>query len=127
VEVGEELACVSVRGEFDVPLFTLNAPDRMGFRSKMAGNVGFGLEKLLMFTKDGRVATIQKSILDSREMRTLIALHPFREGEAMHFYRNAINLYARNEDITVDFIGMVSAVADVITVCGAERKKHIEA
>jgi hypothetical protein len=118
VSVGEELACISLAGDFEVPLFTLNAPDRMGFRSQRAGNVRIGLEKMPVFTQDGRVAAVQRNVLDSREMRTLVAFHPFREGEAIHFYRNGINLYTRNEDVTAELIGMVRAVADILPICG---------
>jgi hypothetical protein len=124
VWVGQELACISLAGDFDVPLFTLNAPDRIGFRSAMAGSVRIGLEKLPVFTQDGRVAAVQKNILDSREVRTLVAFHPFRKGEAIHFYRNGMTLYARNEDVTSELIDMIIAVADVVPICGTFAKKH---
>jgi hypothetical protein len=117
VKVGEELACISLAGEFDVSLFTVNAPGRIGFRSMMAGNVRIGLERLPVFTQDGRVVAAQKKILDSREMRTLVAFHQFREGEAIHFYRNGILLYARNEDVTSELIGMIIAVGDALPIC----------
>jgi len=45
VYLGGELACISTSGEFDLPLFTVNAPDRMGFRTNYAGTVRIGPEK----------------------------------------------------------------------------------
>ena len=58
----------------------------------------------------------QQRVLDSKEMRTLVAFHGFREGEAIHFYRNVLVLYARNDDVTVELVSMVSAVANVVPI-----------
>jgi hypothetical protein len=114
VFAGDELACVSLSGDFDVARFSLNAPDRIGHRSQRAGTVRIGPEKLDVFTEAGSITGMQKRVLDSKEMRTLIAFHSFREGEAIHLYRNGVLLYARNEDITPDLIGMLNALANVL-------------
>jgi hypothetical protein len=114
VYLGEELACISTLGNFDLPLLTVNAPDRMGFRSKEAGTVRIGPEKLTLFTEDGSIADIHKRVLDSKEMRTIIAFHSFREGEAIHFYRNGILLYARKDDVNTELIGMLNALANIL-------------
>lgn len=116
VYIGDELACISVFGEFDVPRFTVNAPDRAGFKSQRAGNVRIGVEKATIYTEDGTITEMQKRILDSKEMRSLVAFHRFREGEAIHFYRNVLVLYARNDDMTVELVAMVSAVAKAVPI-----------
>jgi hypothetical protein len=114
VFVGDELACISVFGDFDMARFTLNAPDLIGFRSRSVGIVQIGPEKLPVFTEDGSISGIQKRVLDPKEMRTLVAFHSFREGEAIHFYRNGILLYARNEDVTEELILMLNALANTL-------------
>jgi hypothetical protein len=116
VDVGGELARISIFGEFDVPLLTVNAADRIGFKSQRAGNVRIGVETTTVYTSDGTITEVQKRILDSKEMRTLVAFRCFREGEAIHFYRNALVLYARNDDVTVELVAVVSAVANALPI-----------
>ena len=116
VYVGRELARISVFGEFEVPLFTLNAADRAGFKSQRAGSVRIGVETATVYTTDGTITEVQKRVLDSKEMRTLVAFRRFREGEAIHFYRNVLVLYARNDDVTVELVAMVSALANAVPI-----------
>jgi hypothetical protein len=108
------LACISVFAEFDVPRFTVNAADRCGFKSQRAGNVQIGPMTVEVFTEDGTLAEVQKHVLDSGEMRTFVTSHAFRSGEAMHFYRNALVLYARNEDIAPELVAKVNMVANIV-------------
>jgi hypothetical protein len=110
VYFGEELACIRLSGNFDTPIFTVNAPDYFG-QTKNAGKVQIGPEKLMLFSTDGNITGIQKRILDSQAMRTLVAFHSFRKGEAIHFYGNGICLYLRNEDVNAALIRMLNAVA----------------
>lgn len=114
VYFGEELACVHLSGVFDLPIFTLNEPSHTGHQSKNAGAVQIGPEKLTVFTEGGDMIGIQKQILDSKEMRTLLAFHSFREGEAIHFYRNSLCLYLRTEDVTAALMRMLNAVANAL-------------
>jgi hypothetical protein len=110
VYFGEELACIRLSGNFDGPIFTVNAPDYFG-RTKNAGKVQIGPDRLILFSPDGNITDIQKRILDSKEMRTLVAFHSFRKGEAIHLYRNGLCLYLRNEDVNAALIRMLNAVA----------------
>ena len=114
VHIGEELACISVFAEFDVPRFTVNAADRCGFKSQIAGNVQIGAATVEVYTEDGTLAEVHKRVLNSEEVRTLVTSHPFRSGEAMHFYRNALVLYARNEDMTPELVATVNLVANIV-------------
>jgi hypothetical protein len=116
VYVGDELACISTFGDFDLPRFTVNAPDRCGFRSESAGTVRVGVDKLAIFTEDGDISDVQSRVLDSQKMRTLIAFHSFREGEAIHFYRNCVVLYARKEDATPELIELMNALANALPI-----------
>jgi hypothetical protein len=112
VLAGDELACISVHGDFDVTRFSLNEPNWIGHRSLRAGTVRIGPEKLDVFTEEGTITDTQKGVLNSKEMRTLIAFHSFREGESIHFYRNGVLLYARNEDVTTELIAMLCALTN---------------
>jgi hypothetical protein len=114
VYIGKELACISVFAKFDVPRFTVNAADRCGFKSQRAGNVQIGAVTVEVYTEEGTLAEVQKHVLNSEEMRTLVASHTFRSGEAMHFYRNVLVLYARNEDITPELVAKVNMVANIV-------------
>lgn len=120
VYFGEELACIQLSGDFDLPLLTLNAPDHIGFRTKHAGTVHIGLEKLNVFSENGDLSDKQKQVLDSKQMRTLLAFHSFREGEAIHFFRNGLCLYLRAEDVTAALIRMLSAVANALPTASAD-------
>ncbi len=119
--VEEELACISVFAEFDAPRFTVNAADRSGFKSQRAGNVRIGAVTMEVYTEDGTIAEVQKRVLNSKEMRALVAFHPFRDGEAMHLYRNVLVLYARVDDVTPELVATVSAVANTVPITGFAR------
>ncbi len=67
-----------------------------------------------VFTKDGVVTSSQNQILCSIELADLISTHPFRKGEALHFYRNALILYARDEDLSSLLVRRMVALAEVI-------------
>ena len=72
-----------------------------------------------MFTEDGTLADAHQRVLSSEEMRTLVTSHFFRSGEAMHFYRNVLVLYARNEDITPELVAKVNRVASIVPTSSA--------
>jgi hypothetical protein len=76
--IGNELARISTFGEFALPRITVNDSDRCGFRSKRAGTVRIGADMLALFTEDRSISDVQSCVLDSKEMRTLIAFHSFR-------------------------------------------------
>lgn len=114
VMASQELACVSVFGEFDVPLFTVNSQDRCGFTSFSIGKVGIGSFDYEVFTKDGVVTNSQNRLLRSVELADLISIHPFRRGEALHFYRNCLVLYVRAEDLSIELVRCMAALVEII-------------
>lgn len=109
-----ELACISIPGEFNVPFFTINSQDQCGFTSFSVGKVRFGSFDYEVFTKDGVITNSQNRILRSVELADLIPIHPFRRGEALHFYRNCLVLYARPEDLSRVLVRRMVALAEVI-------------
>lgn len=109
-----ELACISIPGEFDVPLFTVNSQDRGGFTSFSIGKVRIGSSDYEVFTKDGVATNSQNRLLHSVELAELISVHSFRRGEALHFYRNCLVLYARREDLSSVLVRRMVALAEVI-------------
>ncbi len=108
----EELGCVSVSGDFDVSPFTINAGDRIGFKSVFAGDVRMGPREYAVFTKDGRLTASQRNTLHFAEVATLIRSHRFRTGEALHFYRNGLILYVRKEDLSSELVFLLLALAN---------------
>lgn len=114
IVASQELACVSLLGEFDVPLFTVNAQDQCGFTSFSVGKVGIGSFDYEVFTKDGVVTNSQNRLLRSVELADLISVHPFRRGEALHFYRNRLVLYVRVEDLSSALVDCMVALAEII-------------
>lgn len=110
----QELASVSILGEFDVPPFTVHSKNRSGFASFSVGEVRIGLFDYEVFTKDGVVTNAQDRLLRSVELANLISVHPFRKGEALHFYRNCLVLYARIEDISSELARRMVALAAII-------------
>ena len=113
VYFGEELACIRLTGNFALTILTVNSADYFG-QTKNAGTVHIGPAKLVVFCTGGNLTGIHKRILDSKEMRTLAAFHSFRKGEAIHFYRDALRLYLRNEDVNAAIIRMLNAVAKAV-------------
>lgn len=109
-----ELACISISGEFDVPLITVNAQDRCGFTSLSIGEVRIGSFDYEVFTKDGVVTDSQNQLLHSSQLTGLISVHPFRKGEALHLYRNCLGLYVRKEDLSTILVRRMIALADII-------------
>jgi hypothetical protein len=109
-----ELACISILGEFDVPLFTVNSPDRGGFTTFSIGQAMIGSSDYEVFTKDGNATNSQNRLLRSVELADLVSVHPFRRGEALHFYRNCLILYARVEDLSTVLVRRMVALAEVI-------------
>ena len=116
IAANQELACVSISGEFDVPFFTVNSQDRCGFSSLSIGKVKIGSLEYEVFTKDGVVTDSQSQLLRSVELTDLISLHPFRRGEAVHFYRNSLILYARVKDLSAPLVHRIIALAEIIPV-----------
>jgi hypothetical protein len=112
----QELGCVRVYGEFDMPFFTVNSQDRSGFTSFSIGKVRIGSLDYEVFTKDGVVTNSQDRILRSTELADLISVHPFRIGEALHFYRNVLVLYARLEDFSTVLVDRMVVLAEIIPV-----------
>ena len=110
----KELGKVSIFGEFNVPFFTINSQDRCGFASLSIGKVRIGLIDYEVFAKDGVVTNSQSRLLHSVELADLISLHQLRRGEALHFYRNCLVLYARAEDLSSVLVRRMIALAEII-------------
>jgi hypothetical protein len=125
IVAGEELGRISTFGEFDMPRFTINAKDRIGFESASAGNVRIGMSVFEVFAEDGQLTSAQRKILRSTELAELTRYHQFREGEALHFYRNGIVLYVRREDLSAELVSLQVALASILPA-GTDDAESIE-
>lgn len=114
IVVSQELGRISVFGEFDVPFFTVNSKDQSGFTSFSIGRVQIGSVDYEVFTKDGIITSAQNRLLRSIELAELFSGHQFKRGEALHFYRNGLVLYARSEDMSGMLVHRMVALAEII-------------
>lgn len=113
VVTNQELARVSVFGEFNVPFFTVHSQDRGGFTSFPVGRIRIGSLDDEVFTRDGTITDAQYVVLRSAELAEVISAHQFRSGEALHFYRNGLVLYARVEDVSSILVRHMIMLAEI--------------
>lgn len=111
VFANEKLGSVCIGGNFELPNFTINAPDRMGFKSVSAGVFKIGASEYAVFTRNGSLAVSQVDILKLAELVKLTEYHRFRKGDALHFYRNGLILYVREEDLSSELVFLLLALA----------------
>jgi hypothetical protein len=127
IAANSEFGCVSISGDFDVPLLTVNGQDRCGFTSFSIGAVRIGSFDYEVFTKDGVATDSQNQLLHSSELAGLISIHPFRKGEALHFYRNRLILYVRREDLSAMLVRRMLALAEIIPAEGDATELELPA
>jgi hypothetical protein len=114
IKTNQELGRISIFGQFDIPFFTIHSRDRSGFASSSIGEAQIGPFSYEIFAKDGVVTNAQSRLLHSAELADLISSHPFRKGEALHFYRNCLVLYVRVEDLSTVLVSSMVALAAII-------------
>src|SRR5262249_49686358 len=73
---------VTVKGTFSNRPFTINAKQKLGFKSEFAENLLVGGEQYPIFTENAKVSSAQKLLLSQAELRFLIADAALREGES---------------------------------------------
>jgi hypothetical protein len=81
---------ISVKGAFAWGPLTVNAEEKIGFSSKLAG-VQVGGHPV--YTIDGRVSSVQSSLLRDSVLRHFLTETTLQRGESLHFFNNSIALY----------------------------------
>jgi hypothetical protein len=91
-------AQVAASGTFASRPFTINAKQKVAFRSEFAELLSVHGEQYPVFTEDGRVSSDQNYVLSQRELASLVEWSGLEEGESLHFTRGEISFYLKQPD-----------------------------
>jgi hypothetical protein len=108
-------------GTFASRPFTVNAKQKVVFRSEFADTLSVGTARYPVFTEDGKVSSEQRSFLGRPELLSLVAQAGFEEGESLYFTKGEIGFYLRR---THDSEHVGRLIAQVIEL--AESLEAIE-
>ena len=113
-------------GTFASRPFTINAKQKVVFRSEFADALFVGGERYPVYTEDGKVSSDQKYLLSRPELVTLVEQSGLREGESLYFTKGEIGFYLKRPDTD----RMSGAIDRVIELAGkveiAEEELNLE-
>jgi len=99
-------------GTFASRPFTINAKQRVGFRSEFADNLSVGGERYPVFTDDGEVSLEQKHLLSRPELMSLVERSRLQQGESLYFTKGEIGFYLKQPD-TDRMSGVIDRVIEL--------------
>jgi hypothetical protein len=106
----------STDGTFESRPFTINARQRVGFRSELAETLRVGGAQYPVFTEDGRVSSEQKSLLDRPELLSMVVRAGLQSGESLHFTKGEMGFYLKWDHTDSGrigaLIGQIAALAE---------------
>lgn len=116
----------AVSGTFASRPFTINAKQRVGFRSEFAEALSIGGERYPVFTEDGKVSSDQKHLLSRSELVSLVEQSGLREGESLYFTKGEIGFYLKrpDSDRTIGVVDRVIELARKVEI--AEQELNLE-
>ncbi|HUA21744.1 MAG TPA: hypothetical protein VMU80_16960 [Bryobacteraceae bacterium] len=108
----------SAAGTFAGRPFTVNAKQRVVFRSEFADTLSVGAARYPVFTEDGKVSSEQRNLLGRPELLSLVAQVGLQEGESLYFTRGEIGFYLKPTGDSDRVGGLIAQVVELAEKVG---------